>query len=317
MIDREPAPMWTCMDRIARRGPGVRVGAASMVLILAGGAGCKPKGLDVEPPPRVADAPSRQALLASHNERAARLATTYSDGVIELRWNDEHGHHSEQGDLEFWQTTGNRTAARISKIGDVKFWLGSSAEQWWLFDLLNNDERVLHRGTHDQAAERLVALGVKPLALLDLLGITALTDDESTPGGDAAAVAFDAEREAWVIKGQGRGGPLRIHLSRTESLPVRIELLDARGRVVATSGLSRYESVPTPNTAIMARPKMPRTIDIHLEESAEGDMAGDVKIALNQTVGEIEPKQLERIFALDRLIAALRPDRVDQPPATP
>ncbi|HVP73598.1 MAG TPA: hypothetical protein VMS30_07660 [Phycisphaerales bacterium] len=289
---------------------------ASM-LILVSLAGCKPKDIEVKPPPLPANAPSRQALLAAHNERAARLATTYSDGVIELRWNDEHGRHSEQGDLELWQTTGNRTAARISKIGDVKFWLGSSAEQWWLFDLLNNDARVLHRGTHDQTAERLVALGVKPLALLDLLGITALAEGTTAGGADAGAVTVDPDRGAWVIKGQGRGGPLRMHLSQADSLPVHIELLDAHGRVVAASDLSRYESVPTPNTAVMARPKMPRTVDIHLEESVEGDMAGDVKIALNQTVGEIDPKQVERIFDLDRLIAALRPDRIEQPRATP
>jgi hypothetical protein len=287
------------------------------MLVVASVTGCKPKNLEVKPPPLPANAPSRQVLLAAHNERAARLATTYSDGVIELRWNDEHGHHSEQGDLELWQTTDNRTAARISKVGDVKFWLGSSDRQWWLFDLLKNDERVLHRGTHDQTAERLVALGVKPLALLDLLGITALADSPTAASGDAGTVTLDKQRGAWVIQGQGRGGPLRVHLSQTDSLPVHIELLDSRGRVVATSDLSRYESVPIPNTAIMARPKMPRTIDIHLEESAEGDMAGDVKIALNQTVGEIDPKQADRIFNLDRLIAAMRPDRIEQSRATP
>jgi hypothetical protein len=307
--------MWTCMER-----SGVRGGwsAAAAALILASIAGCKPRDIEVKPPPALpAKAPSRQSLLAAHNQRAARLATTYSDGVIELRWNDDDGHHSEQGDLELWQTTGNRTAARISKIGDVKFWLGSSAEQWWLFDLLRNDERILHRGTHDQTAERLVALGVKPLALLDLLGITALSESANAAVIEAAAVSVDAQRNAWVIQGQGRGGAVRLHLSQADGLPVRIELLDARGRVVATSDLSRYESVPMPNTAIMARPRMPRTIDIHLEESAEGDMAGDVKIVLNQTVGEIDPKQMERIFDLDRLIAALRPDRVEQPRATP
>lgn len=287
---------------------------ATVILVLsAAPVACKPKEIEVKPPTVAASAPTRQQVLAAHNDRAARLVTTYSDGVIELRWKDEDGEHTEQGDIELWQTTENRTAARISKLGEDIFWLGSKDSQWWLFDLMTKGDHVLYRGTHDQTTTRLVALGVKPLSLLDLLGITAWT---ANAADSAKPAEFDSKRRAWILPAQGRGGLLRAYLHQHDYTPSRIELLDSVGNVVAASELSRYDSVPVPNIAVMARPKMPRTVDIRLEAAAEGEFEGDVKIALNQTLGEIDPKQLAQIFDLDRLIAALRADRVEQAAAT-
>lgn len=271
--------------------------------------GCKPKDIEVAPPAVADNATTRGQLIAAQNDRAARLATTCSDGVIELRWEDDKGEHTDQGDIELWQTTGNRTAARISKLGEDLFWLGSMDEQWWLFDLTTKGDRVLYRGTHEQVGERLAGLGVRPLALLDLMGLTAIAAD---PAGEARPLGIEKTGKALRLEARGRGGPLRYEFDATSLLPTSIQLLDTAGAVIAASTLSRFESVPAPNTAIMARPKMPRTIDIQLQQAGEGGIVGDVKISFNQTVGEIDPKQLAQIFDLERLIAALRPDRVDE-----
>jgi hypothetical protein len=286
-------------------GPrGLRLALAGSMLMLAG---CKPKPLALEPPPSPEQTPSLRSIVAAHNERAARLTTTTSDGVIELSWTDERGRHTDQGDLDFWQTTDNRTALRLSKLGEVGLWLGSSGDQWWLFDRLAKDDHVLYRGTREQAFDRF-GIGVTPWGLMDLLGMTSI----EVAGDLDVPAPFDATQRAWVVVADGRGGRLHMEFELVTLFPKRIELLDAAGQVVATSSLRRYESVEVPNTAIMARPKMPLTIDIHREAMADGEFAGDVKIAFNSTIGEISERQAKRIFNIDALIASMEPDRVVQ-----
>jgi hypothetical protein len=274
---------------------------------------CKPKPgeLAVSPPPVAG--PTREQLVALHNDRVARLATTYSSGVIEIRWTDRKGRHFEQGDLDFWHTTGERTALRISKLGEPLLWVGSNSDEYWLFDLLSKDDRVLYRGRHEDAIVRMGAFGVRPLALLDLLGLTPI---------DAAASrlqtpVWDNAHKAWIIESRGRGGPMRLFFDQSSLLPVRVESLDASGRLVAYSTLARHESVYVPDTAVMAQPKMAELIDIRRGESSGGEMAddeiaGEVKIAMNETTGKVDEKQLARVMDLEGLIKSMRPDRVGE-----
>lgn len=271
-------------------------------------AGCKNQGAPVAPAALTEHVPTPQQIVAAHNERVAKLGATYSDGVIELRWSDERGKHFEQGDLELWQTSDNRTALQISKLGERLLWMGSSGEQWWLFDLMNKDERVLIVGTHEDLGDRFGAIGVKPLGLLDLLGLSPIdcVTDANQP------VTANNDLHAFMLDAKGRGGRLRIAFDQSTLLPKRIELLDATGAVAAASTLSRYASVDVPGMAIMALPKLPLTIDIHREQAVGSSMAGDAKIALNETVGEIKEKAASQIFDLDRLTAAMRPDRVER-----
>jgi hypothetical protein len=270
--------------------------------------GCKKKEMRIDPPTKIETAPARHDVLAAHNERVRKLATTNSVGVIELRWSDERGKHFEQGDLELWQTTNDRTALDISKIGERLLWMGSNAEQWWLFDLMTKGDHVAYVGRHDEMGNGFGALGVRPLALLDLLGLSPIdaARDAEKP------LVFDESIRAWTLRTTGRGGELRIAFDAVTYLPKRIELLDASGLVVAQSTLTRYASVDVPGLAIMARPKMPLTIDIHRAATGEAAIAGDAKIALNETVGRIEPKQEASVFNLERLLAAMKPSRIER-----
>lgn len=275
-------------------------------------ASCKPRELALEPRPSPDQTPSVRTIVNAQNDRAAKLATTYSDGVIELSWTDDRGNHSDNGDLDLWQTTNNRTALRLSKLGEVGLWLGSSGDEWWLFDRLVKDDRVLYRGTREQVFDRF-GIGVTPWALMDLLGMTPIEVD----GDLDAPAAYDAAQRAWVIEADGRGGRVRVAFDPPTLLPKRIELLDAAGRIAAVSSLRRFESVAVPNTAIMDRPKMPLTIDIHREAGVDGGFSGDVKIAFNSTIGEIAERQARRIFSIDDLIASMEPDRIVQASESP
>jgi len=303
--------------RLRRARPAQRL-AQRLACGLALGAvwlsvGCEPRPrLDSgagAPPPK--DAPSTRELVESHNQRVSNLGTTYSQGVIEIHWTDDKGEHSHQGDLEFWQTDGNRTALSISKLGERLFWLGSNAEQYWLFDLSDRDRRVLYLGRHDQPLERFGALGVKPLALLDLLGLTSL-DAGALPGADQPA-RYDSQRQAWVIEAPGRGGRMRLYFDMATLLPKRIEELDEAGAVVAEADLSREQRVAVPGVAIMARPQMPTKITIRRPQhqggkagEKEDQVTGYADIFINQTTTDA-PRPTA--FDLDALRKAMRPDR--------
>ncbi len=281
-------------------------------------AGCAKREFTLTPA-MLENAPTASQIIDAHNQRIAMLASSYSQGVVVIRWNDDRGRHTEQGDLEFWRSTGDRTALRISKLGEVGLWLGSDSTQWWLFNLLDKQQRTLIRGMHERLADdrfdevgAVGAVGVSPLALLDLLGLTELQlSDAAAAARQLTASDFDGERRAWVMPARGRSGLLRIGFDRVTLLPTLIETLDAAGAVLASSELSRWESVQVEGVAIMARPRMPLTIDIRRMDAATGESSGEVRIALNQNASTFDDRMAQRIFDLDRLIAAMRPDVVE------
>ncbi len=286
---------------------GWRVLVPALACVLAG---CKPKGelaLEAAPP----NAPSARQIIASHNERVAKLTTTYSRGVIEVRWRDDRGKHQHQGDLDFYRSTDDRTALSITKVGERLLWLGSNEQEYWLFDLTDKTDRVLYRGRNDEpltaegSSAALQAFGIRPQDLLDLLALRMI--DETAIADEPPA--YDRKRKAYVLVAEN----MRLSVDRSTLLPVRVELLDATGKVVAESTHARYETVEMPGVAPLARPKMAELIDIRQGESlsnAETGITGEIKIAINDTTTVVDQKQLQRVFDLDTLIKSLQPDRV-------
>ena len=285
-------------------------GLAFTLLILTS---CKaqPKP-NVHTPPPVA--PSFSSLAAAHNDRVHRLEQIYAIGVIEIRWVDRKGKHFEQGNMELWIHQPRRTALRVDKLGEPLLWLGSNDTHYWLFDLLN-DERVLHLGSHDTALSASgggtgLMIDIKPLALLDLVGITPIDTSQQLP------VAFSSQHNAWLISTQGKGGPLRIYFDRQSLLPSRIEMVEpldsGEEKVIAHSTLQRYKAAPIANVSPLAFPKLAHQVDI-IVPAVEGQAGGgEVKIVMDHSTTVIDSSQLQRVFDLERLKQALRPGRIEQ-----
>lgn len=253
-------------------------------------------------------APSFASLAASHNDRVARLTQIYAIGVIEIRWTDRKGKHFEQGNMELWIHQPRRTALRVEKLGEPLLWLGSNDTQYWLFDLLG-DERALHLGSHDSAQGQSsggtgLMIDIKPLSLLDLVGITAINADEP------AAVRYSAQHKAWVIAATGQGGPMQIYFDRQSLLPNRIESLDEAGNIIAHSTLQRYKSVTMPGVSPLAFPKLAHQIDIVAPPTPAGAGGGEVKIVMDNSTTVVDATQLQRVFDLEQLKRALRPGRI-------
>lgn len=254
--------------------------------------------------------PTYASLAETHNQRVQRLSNMYSRGVIELRWRDEDGRHFEQGNIDLWIDLPRRTALRVEKVGNVFLWLGSDQDRFWLFDMLS-DDTVLHTAQHDAALDdRGMVLPIRPLALLDLVGLSELPDLSE----DEPAVRYHEQLDAWVVTAEGEGGLMRLYLDRTSTYPVRAESLDDDGQALyaSTMPLRRYSSVPRPGTASVGYGHMPTLIDIVATDAADTDERGvsdgEIKIALNSPTGNVENQPLDRVFDLSRLLRAMPPD---------
>ena len=287
-----------------RRGRPI-VPAAMLAVVLAA-CSSAPRGGSSESPAAQppAEPAGAAALIEAHNRRVELLDKTYFHGVIEFRWVDESGdeHFEPQVNARLWLDLPRQTALRAEKLDDVLLWLGSDDEHYWMFDLMG-EERVLYLGRHDEdpAQARRSPLLIRPLALLDLLALTPLPMPRSNDG-----IAFDADRDAWVVTAAGAGGPMRLYLDRKGGLPVRVETLSSDGEVLMSSSLGRYKSVPVAGVSRAALPRMPTLIDI-----ADPGSTVAVKLALDQPSGEVDDQPWDRVFALSRLLQALRPQRIE------
>lgn len=263
---------------------------------------CRAKQTVDQPP---ADVPSYEELAASHNARIDQLHRTYSRGVIELRWTDDRGRHFEQGDMDLWLVLPRHSALKVDKLGHELLWLGSNEQAYWLFDM-TGQERVLYVGRHE-GAEVMVGrtLDVKPLALIDLMGLGRLPAESN----GQQRVSYDAKLDAWVVSATGGGGPVRLYLDRATLLPQRIESPAESGEVAMASTLRRYESVRVPDTPVPAYPRMAQVVEI-IGDPTQGQQM-TATLFISETTGVFEYRQLERVFDFERLRRGLNPDRVE------
>jgi hypothetical protein len=294
---------------------GLRRTVAGFVLsaMVIAAASCAPEAERRGSPGVAAGPPDMDAVIAlieAHNRRLELLTRFWAGGVIEFRWVDDEGkeHFEPQVNARLWLDLPRRTALRAAKMDEVLFWLGSDPEHYWMFDLMG-EETVLYVGRHaERPDDARNPLMVRPLSLVDLLGLAPIPVPEADGVSAEASgwFSFDADRDACVITAQGAGGPIRVFLDRGTGLPMRVETLSREGEVLLFSELGRYASVPIRGVARAARPKIPTLID--LADPAE---TISVKLALDRPSGDIENQPWENIFALSRLLQAMRPDRIE------
>lgn len=280
------------------RTPALAWGFVALMLI-----GCERDGSDMvtEAPPAL-EAPTAAALIEAHNQRLIHLDKLNGRGVVQLEWTDHQGReHSEpQVDIEVWIDRPSRTAFRFDKFGEVYLWAGSDDERFWLFDRTGEPKR-LTIGAHNQALrlETDSVFAMRPLALLDALALTPLE-----PGRVVGSVSRDDNRAAWVMEVTADSGRLRYFYSGIPFRPVRVEMLDDGGALLLEVLLERYATVTLSDRALLA-PHLAEVMRIR-----DNSGGSSMEIFFDE-ISDGDADEFERVFDLDRLRRAFRPDVVE------
>ena len=280
--------------------------------------GCAtPPTRDAPRPDAAAEAAASQAIVSS-SEALRRLATFESSGVCRIEVpRADAGFDEEQLDLLLILERPRKSALRLKlSVSDTLAWLGSDGERWWLF-LPEESPSIAYRGSIrgeaiiDAASEVDQAPVPRPLRDPRLFWLLAGLEPPQDP---AAAIAWDADRSAWVLEEpldaaaevDAKSAGLRVRRgfdARGDAIFVEVD--DADGRRLASSLLGEHESVEVEGVAIGARPRVATRITL------EGAMPGDGRamLVLERPSGRgsrVKPA----LFDWDRLVASMRPERI-------
>ena len=293
--------------------------ALSALLLLLVGCQSPPPG---PPPGEVAEAPDYAALRAAHNARVEQLQVLHTRGVIEWSWTDGDSDHMEQGTLEIWRDRRD-LSVRVTKFGEILAWWGrvtrgTEETTSWFFDgtgdptvLRLGSEIVMDTGVLAKKEMLTVSSG------LALLGVHPLPELEDPP-----VVRLDRDTDAWSVTVPLDFDPVigrkrsveecwTILFDRQSLMPRSCSLSQAGERSArATHDLRRYRSVPVPGRPRPAWPRISTLIDLDATDRESGTLY-HLRIALDAPTADVADEPMDRVFDLEALIRALRPDRIE------
>jgi len=288
----------------------VQMGLLAMLAsMLIFGIGCSTMGkVDVS---KLAPPPATTELAKIHNTRVDPLDTLWARISVRAKGRYDDGEkYEEQGEGHLQIVKPSNISMTIGKLGETYFVFGSSATQYWSFNLSDKDHKTALIGKLDQVTpEKATALGlpVHPAELVALSGLMPI--DLARAGGSK-----------WADDGQSVGvsmpshwGSITLWINPKTGLVVRSQAFDHAGELVATATLSRYKDA----TIKGGQPVMvPGKIEITTPNDD-----GFIRIELSEPSSKpIRPM----VFAPKKLVHAYRIDETidldanfDQPPPAP
>lgn len=241
--------------------------------------GCSSPGQRVVGPGGGTAKPSRVSyteIAEQHNARVARLDRLWSRMAFAVRRPDPENPSrtltdQAEGHIQIEQP--RRVSITMTKLGELYFLLGSNETRYWWFDRSNSSEPVVLFGLHELATPdslEWLGVGVAPLELVDLFGITPLPLDVEEE--EDVWVRAEADGRLSVIV-PSRFGYRRMYFTRQTFDLEHVELLDASGEVLVSAELGRSRRVPVSGDGVPGelmgtriRLAMPRDgIDISIE----------------------------------------------------
>ncbi len=203
--------------------------------------------------------------------RTAQFTSLVGYGVIEFSWEDDRGKHREQGDFDFWKT-GHSISLRVTKVGELIVWAGSSNGDSWMFDFTGEKSTLRLNDARSLFADALLAL--------QLIGL------EPIP------VTTQGWESGWIVEFQ-------------QAMPTSITKEQEDGIWRAT--LREPIGVELQETHELHWPKTPSNIDL---SSSVNDVELKIVFAGLSTIVDDEP--MHRVFDLEYLNEKLQPDVIER-----
>ena len=227
--------------------------------------------------------PDLLEIVNSQAQRTSHFEQLVGGGVIEFSWKDDHGSHRQQGDFDFWRS-GNSVSLRISKLGELLVWTGSTEEGSWLFDF-----------TSDQST---LTLNDDELFFADAIASLALIGLAQLPAGQQLLL------DAQTVQTIDEAGRTWTHTQDVQTgLPSAIRFTD--GTKSLSASLRNPMTVEEANLHELHWQKTPSLIDITSSINNE-----DVKIAFAFLSTIVEEEPFDKVFNVDVLREALSPSSI-------
>lgn len=254
-----------------------------------------------------------EALAGRYNAAIGPITALWSRADIGLEWAevDEDGDRrvrSEGGTGKFIMRRGEKQshiAMTVEKLGKIYLWAGSNQTSYYLFDRVDADNKTLYVGGHGYTGlSKPFPLPIQPSMVPILLGLEPLP----VQAFSASDVTIDLYRGQYLLDCPTMGR--RMLIDPRTFRPTRVDLTDRSGYSVLTANLSGQLQIEGAElaggaTAIIC-------------EKAEIYVAGfESRFTLEFETATTSKRRIrDRMFDLDALKKALKPDRVvdlDQP----
>jgi hypothetical protein len=259
-------------------------------------------------------------LIEAHNARVAKLEALEAKGVVEVRFREDGAEKREQLDLDLRLASAGRGYLRLTKLSTDFATVGSDGKRAWIFDLSRKPAvaTVFEVDSTDveTAAARALASGeievLSPASLRFMMGLTPIPADATIVAlrTDAAASAGNAGEATASPRATHGVAWRRSSITTTlafgaDGLPGSITLADPSGALLATSGLSAYESARVDNLSQLAWPQVATRIRAEAPASGASAQFKIERPEAQQRLGKA------KLFDLDALIGHYRPESVE------
>lgn len=244
-------------------------------------------------------------LARRYNEKIESFDSLWARTKIEIAWAevDKEGNkqsRNESGDGKIMLRQPNDTAMVVEKVGKILLWAGSNEQYYWLFDLVDGDNKTVYVGAFDKLdapGRRAFPLPVRPDAVPLLLGVTPL------PTADTLEVVppVDLINGQYMIELPGQ----RLLISRRNYRPTRVDLTDAKGFSVLTCKLDGDFPVEVEGVESNRLPIICDKADVFVS-------GYESRLTIKFVFATADPRRVrDTFFSLDALDKGLKPDRLE------
>ncbi len=305
------------------RNVAVLLGSFAMLVFLPG---CPPPSelIDDELLPEhkaQGELPGYTELIHRYNARLVGVDLVSCRTEVEATWLDDKGRprrESGKGRLIFRRPLD--TALTVEAFGKTVMWAGSNDFQYWLFANLHEDGEVFFGRFGADRGGRPLPMPVSPDTVPFLLGLMPLEPYADAP--DPPAV--EAFRGYALIEPPGL--PLRFLLEPETGTPRRVDVIDRAGNsavICVLNGGVEVEGRMLEAVHVAGGELMQRIGDVQLDGRAAAPLLLPEEATIYpadetsrmtvefKTAKAQDPKVRDQLFDLDVLIAALKPQRIE------